>query len=177
MFFRDFRGDGDTWMFTLEGDRKPLPLIEGPGSQQDANVSPDGRWIAYTSSESGRNGIYVQPLPPTGAKYQITATRPSRPVWSPDGRQIFFLEQRPNSDTGASLMSVDVRTQPGFSYSNPTRLTDEIRNLGNRPYTVMPDGRVMFLHRPAATPDQRPRNPEIRVTLNWFEELEQRVPR
>ena len=165
-------------MLRLDGDQTPRPLVQGAGNQSNSSLSADGRWIAYQSNETGRSQIYVQPVPTTGAKYQITPNGGSRPAWSPDGRRIFFLETIPNT-VGAVLMSVDVRTEPGFAYSNPARLTDQVRNLGIRPYTVMPDGsRVMFLHTAEnAAPDQQPRNPEIRVTLNWFEELRQRVPR
>ena len=109
--YRDARGEGSIWTLPLEGDRKPQLVIDGPGNQIHANLSPDGCWMVYSSTESGRIEVYVQPFPPTGANYQITTTEAFDPLWSPDGRQIFYLEAQGNNLAG--LTSVDVRTEPG----------------------------------------------------------------
>lgn len=176
----DRRGIGDIWMFPLEGDRKLQPVIEGPGSETEASVSPNGRWMAYSSNEaSGRPDVFVQPFPPTGAKYQITTTGAHDPLWSPDGRQIFYLADQISGATSHSLVSVDVRTEAGFTVANPTRIFEEVEDAGGTtPYDVTPDGRqFIVLTRPTDADPNAASNPEIRVTLNWFEELRQRAPR
>ena len=169
-------------MLPLEGDRKPQLLIGGPSSKQRASFSPDGRWIAYSSYESARPEIYVQPFPTTGAKYQITTTGGTSPVWSPDGQQLFYLQQV--QPPLGRLMSVDVRIQAGFAYANSTALFDQVLlvplgpSVGSWPYDIAPDGKRFVVVTPAANvSSEKTPNPEIRVTLNWFEELKQRVPR
>jgi hypothetical protein len=77
----------------LEGDRKAKPFLEMPNSvQPHASFSPDGRWVAYMSTELGSTTpqLFVQPYPASGAKYQITTDGGVEPLWSPDGKQIFF---------------------------------------------------------------------------------------
>jgi serine/threonine-protein kinase len=180
ILYRDARGDSSIWILPLEGDRKPHPVIDSPGSQAGASFSPDGRWIAYGSNESGRDAIYVQPYPPTGAKYQITTANSYAPLWSPNGRQIFYIEAPPGVQFGVvlgPLMSVDVRTESGITYANATRLFESVLVSGNKPYDVTPDGSRFVVLRPAGDAGGKTApNPEIRVTLNWFEELRQRVP-
>ncbi len=174
--YRDERSN-NIWMLPLTGDRKPRGVIEGQGNQSGASLSPDGRWMTYASDESGRDEVYVQPFPPTGAKYQVTTNYAHDPLWSPDGRQIFYL-QHPGAITHF-LMSVDVRTDAGFTVANPTRLFDQVFDTsGAWPYDVSPDGRefVITMNPAVAGTGATPRT-EIRVTLNWFEELRQRVPR
>ena len=185
--FTDDSGSRDIWMLPLDGGRKPQPLIEAKGSLEwRGSFSPDGRWIAYASDESKREQIYVQPFPPTGAKYQITTNGGTSPLWSPDGKKLFYLEAqtgtyRPQAGTWTSslyrLISVNVRTQAGFAFSNPTPLVERmLMGDDTRAYDITPDGKqfvAVFL----ASDDTsgEPSHPEIRVTLNWFEELKRLV--
>jgi Tol biopolymer transport system component len=171
------RGAGDLWMVPLMGDHTPKELIAAPQNQLQASFSPDGRWIVYSSSESGRPEIYVQPFPPVGGvKYQITTTGGFNPLWSPDGKQIFYLGpvQPPRS-----LISVDVRTQPTFAFANPTRLpiAPAGRAAGGnvRPYDITPDGKQFLITTSGPDPSDKQSQPQFRITLNWFEELKQRV--
>jgi eukaryotic-like serine/threonine-protein kinase len=84
-------GDGfDLWILPLFGDRKPFPYVTGPGDQLYAQFSPDGRWVAYTSSETGRNEVYVAPFPRTGAKWQVSQNGGTLPRWRRDGAELFF---------------------------------------------------------------------------------------
>jgi len=84
-------GDGfDLWILPLFGDRKSFPYITGPGDQLYAQFSPDGRWVAYTSSETGRNEVYVAPFPRTGAKWQVSQNGGTLPRWRRDGAELFF---------------------------------------------------------------------------------------
>ena len=176
LLFRDNRdAEGDISMMPLTGDRKAVPLIGGPAAQWNPNLSlPDGRWIAYASAESGMPQIYVQPFPPTGAKYQLPTGFARAPLWAPDGRRLYYLEELPNNI--GRLMAVDVTTSSGFAYGKPMPVFEGIDRSNSRwPYTVAPDGRLIVVVRnPENGGDSR--NAEIRVTLNWFEELKQRVP-
>jgi serine/threonine-protein kinase len=180
LLFRTIAKSGDIWSLSLDGEHQPKPLISGEGNQTQAYFSPDGRWIVYISADSGTGGtpqLFVQPFPPTGAKYQITTTGAVAPLWSPDGKQIFYIG---SSGGTQQLSSVDVHTEPRFGFANPTKLPiDRIASRLNdsvRPYDITPDGKqFLIIYRDAITPDE-PVQPQIRITLNWFEELKRRVP-
>jgi Tol biopolymer transport system component len=104
------------WTFSLQ-DRKST-LIAGVQSTGplDPMFSPDGRWIAYRSTQMGADQIYVQPFPSTGAKYQITKSGGHKSVWSPDGKQLFYVPG------GAQFAVVTIATQPSFTFGNPEPL-------------------------------------------------------
>ena len=169
-------GVGGIWMLPLEGDRKPQPFIAMPNSLQlQASFSPDGRWVAYMSTETGSTNpqVYVQPYPATGAKYQITTKGGAAPLWSPDGKQIFYW-------WSGKIFAIDVRTEPAFSFGQPSPLPfPQVAQTapGLRNFDITPDGR-QFLIIPfgnsAAGPTPAPA--QINVVLNWFEELKQRAP-
>jgi serine/threonine-protein kinase len=167
---------GDIWVMSLEGDRTPRPLVAIPGSLQAAvSFSPDGRWFAYSSDETGRSEIFVQSFPTTGAKYQITNEGGNYPVWSPDGRHLFYLKPK---DYFNQVMSVDVTTGSTFAFTSATALgVDKLVVYSNAtPYDVTPDGRRFLFAQASSqlTPDAQA--PQFRVTLNWFEELKTKVP-
>ncbi len=75
-------------MLFLGADQKPKPLL--PIFSGNSSLSPDGHWLAYMSNDSGQNEVYVQPFPPTGAKYQISTSGGRNALWSPDGKQLFY---------------------------------------------------------------------------------------
>jgi len=168
------RGDYDIFTLTLEGDRKPKPFVEVPGSlQAQAVFSPDGQWVAYMSNELQQlSQIYVQPYP-TGAKYQITTEGGYAPVWSPDGKQLFYSGNN-------KLLAVDIRTQPTFSYGKPSPLpiVGMVRESASpRNYDITPDGkRFLVLQQPSPSDVNSRSSVQINVVLNWFRELQQRVP-
>ncbi len=80
----------DIWALPLFGDRKPFPYVAGPGEQEYAQFSPDGRWVAYVSTETGQQEVYVAPFPWTGAKWQISTAGGWVPRWTRDGKEIVF---------------------------------------------------------------------------------------
>jgi serine/threonine-protein kinase len=177
LLLRNDINSGDIWSMTLEGAREARPLISAERSNEgNGYFSPDGRWIVYVSNESGIAGgqpqIYVQPYPPTGAKYQITNTGGAAPSWSPDGKQIFYMA----NNTG-NLWSVDVRTQPSFAFGTPAELPIRnlrIRNNMIRSYDITRDGK-QFLAVFAGSSTAGQAAPQIRITLNWFEDVKQRA--
>jgi len=156
------------WMLPLRGDRKPQAFLETKFSQQQARFSRDGNWVAYTSDESGRWEVYVQPFPGPGGKWQISKDGGGWPVWSHDGRELFFISSN-------KLMSVEVTTRPGFSASVPRIVADSLPSLvptfaSSSSYDVSPDGqRFLFVK---AIAEKGPPE-EVRVVLNWTEELKQ----
>jgi Tol biopolymer transport system component len=81
----------DLWLLPVEGERKPVPYLHTPFNENLGRFSPDGKWMAYASNESGQNQVYVQPIPATGAKRQISAAGGSNPRWRRDGKELFYV--------------------------------------------------------------------------------------
>jgi Tol biopolymer transport system component len=175
LLFRNGTDGGDIWTVPMTGDRKPRPLIEGPSNQFQASFSRDGRWIAYGTAEGGSPRVYVQPFPPTGRKELVATADARSPLWSPDGKQLFYLENLP-ANLGR-LTAVDIDTENGFRVvGKPQPIFDGVdRSAGPWPYAITDNGRfVVVLREDDATSSASA--VEIRVTLNWFEDLKQRVP-
>ncbi len=190
IFLKNTASGGDLWTLTLEADNKIKPLVQEPANERYAAFSLDGRWFAYASADeiSKRFEVFVQPFPTTGAKYQVTTDGGRDPLWSPDGRQLFYNTVFDASNTNSSsinsafgrLVAVDVRTQPTFSFGRPMPIPIERAVLGGngRYYDVTPDGKQFLVVMPpdAQNAAARPPAERINVVLNWFEELKQRVP-
>jgi Tol biopolymer transport system component/predicted Ser/Thr protein kinase len=150
-------------------DGKPQPFVRTPSLETAPCFSPDGRFIAYVSDESGRLEIYVRPYPGPGGKWQISTEGGAEPVWNPKGRELFYR-------AGNKMMAVDVTTQPVFSAGKPKMLFEGpyVPTPRSFPdYDVSPDGQ-RFLMLKANEQAQAPA--QINVVLNWFEELKQKVP-
>ncbi|HMJ58981.1 MAG TPA: hypothetical protein VK467_07580, partial [Gemmatimonadales bacterium] len=169
------------WVLSLpEGKTEPLGKTEpfnGAHSTRPMNAvfSPDGRWVAYGSDESGTDAVYVQPFPATGAKYQISRGDVGHhALWSRDGKQLFYIPGP------GRFVVVNVTTQPSFSVSAPVPAPRAF-NIGNaqtspRNHDVGPDGRMLGIVTAGRDPSTPATPPQINVVLNWFEELKQRVP-
>ena len=84
-------GDRDVWLLSLTRDQEPEPLLETPFDEGQAQFSPDGKWILYTSNESGRAEIYAQTFPTGGGKWQISTDGGSQPKWRRDGKEVFYI--------------------------------------------------------------------------------------
>jgi serine/threonine-protein kinase len=142
----------------------------------NAVFSPDGRWVAYQSDQSGRITVYVQPVPPTGAVYQFLPRGndvPHEPMWSPTGNELFY-----NPRAGAFEV-VAVTTGPEFDFGKPTNLPRPFRlspPQGRRSYDVAPDGRIVAVILPEGS-DESPGQQPLALVLNWHEELKAKVPR
>ncbi len=159
----------DIWMLRLS-DRKAQPFLRTPFNESDPRFSPDGRWIAYMSDESGRYEVYVQPYPGPGGKWQVSKDGGREPVWNRNGRELFYR-------SGNKLMAVEITTQPNFALGNPRMLFEGPYVLATAPvsnYDVSPDGMRFLMIRPTEQEQTAPT--QINVVLNWFEELKRRVP-
>ena len=149
----------------LHGDRHPHAFLQTPANEYGPTFSPDGRWLAYGSDESGRQEIYVRPFPGPGGKWQISTDSGVEPVWSRDGRELFYR----NAD---KMMAAAVETAPTFSASKPRVLFEQHFEKSIFPfeanYDVSPDGKRFLLVVPPAgetSPTQ------VNVVLNWSDEL------
>jgi Tol biopolymer transport system component len=159
----------DIWVLRMS-DRKAQPFLRTPFNESVPRFSPDGRWLAYVSDESGRYEIYVQSYPGPGGKFQISTDGGTEPVWNPNGRELFYR-------TGDKMMAVDIATNPGFTAGKPRMLFEgpyapTPATFPN--YDVSPDGQRFLMLKPVEQTEAAPTR--INVVLNWFEELKQKVP-
>jgi eukaryotic-like serine/threonine-protein kinase len=158
----------DIWVLRLS-DRKAHPFLRTPFLESAPRFSPDGRWLAYVSDESGRAEVFVQPYPGPGGKWQVSTEGGTEPMWNPDGRELFYRN-------GDKMMAVDIATQSSFAAGKPKALFagQYVPTPVTFPnYDVSPDGQRFLMLKPSeaeAAPTQ------INVVLNWFEELKQKVP-
>jgi serine/threonine-protein kinase len=150
-------------------DRTIRVLLDGDFAQLDPQVSRDGRWLAYQSDESDRFEIYVRPYPGVEAnRWQISTTGGTSPRWSPDGRELYYVDQ-----TG--LVTVPVEPGGAFKVGRPRRLF-AVKAFGGRlgaDYEVAPDnGRFLFI---LDDPSTNTRSVELVYVQHWVEELKQRA--
>jgi len=159
-----FSTGGDIWILPIEGERKPQLFLKTSFDELEAKFSPNGRWIAYSSNESGQFEVYVRPFPGPGGVIKISTTGGTSPVWAPDGRELFYrIEDK--------MMAVAINTKPKFSPGKLTLLF-EAPSIINY-YGIAPDGQrfVMIEEGEYSTlPNQ------LNIVLNWFEELKRLVP-
>ena len=155
--------DADIWLLPLFGDRKPFVYLQTPFQEQDAKVSPDGKWLAYSSNESGRREVYVQTFPMPGGKSQISVAGGDLPVWSRDGKELYFFGNS-NLSNDSKMMAVDVKSGAKFEAGTPKALFP-VTSPSNvmRGYSVTKDGRFiipMFVGGEAEAPP-------ITMIMNW----------
>ena len=146
------------------GDRQPRLLIQAAGRVSDARVSPDGKWVAYESAESGRQAVYVVPFAGPGAKTMISTQVGVEPRWARSGRELFFKQF---GQAVPGLMVVDMATTPP---GRPQQLFS-IRSG----YDVAPDAQRFLVARSPQAQTDRPVTTFIVIT-DWFEQLRRRAP-
>jgi eukaryotic-like serine/threonine-protein kinase len=164
--------DVSLWTLSLR-DRKAMPYGDVHSSYPTgARFHPDGEWVVYVSRTRNDIGIYVQPFPATGVKYQLNIrganASPHKPVWSPDGKELFYVPRV------LEFEAVAVTTQPTFAFGNAIKVprpfqpgAPNLRSL----YDIAPDGRFIGLIPQAQMNTAMRRAPIINVVVNWFEEL------
>ena len=162
----------DIYTLTLDDEFKLEPLIATPSYEMDAAPSPDGQWLAYVSDESGVRQVYIRPIDGRGARVQVSRDGGQSPAWSPDG-SILYFRTRSRMISGAPI---SVSDEPD---DTPIAQVGAISSLfhTNSPYSffdLYPDGEHILM----LTPGQREveDRTEIKVTLNFFEELNRLVP-
>jgi Tol biopolymer transport system component len=134
-------------------------------SERAAKLSPDGRFVAYSSNESGQHEVYVRPFPEGGRKATVSSNGGKQPRWSRDGKELFYVE-------GSTLVAVSVSTDPSFSVGSVTRLFKHPRLTKSwyPHYDVSADGRRFVIAEPVGGIPE----PSIRVVENWYEEFRDR---
>lgn len=166
--------DPDIFIIAAEGDQQPEPLLANEGTEEaNPMFSPDGRWIAYDSNESGRGEVYVRAYPGPGGKWQISNGGGQDPLWSPDGKALYYLNLAPTGE----VYRVPVETQPTFRAGRPEKIYEGemVRPAAwASNWDVSPDGRKFVFVRVS---EDQPRPKTVRVVLNWFEQLRRLAPR
>ena len=151
------------WLFPMEEDGAPRPLVPAGFSEGGAAISPDGKWLAFGSNESGEPNVYVQAFPDPASKYRISSAGGMWPVWRGDGQELFYIE------AGHRVMAVDLDTVPEFRAGVP-QLLFETPFTGHylfRNFDATRDGERFLVNRPLE--DDRA---TITVVLDWEAELE-----
>jgi serine/threonine protein kinase len=173
----------DIGILSMEGDHTRKPLLQVKHGEDAFRISPDGRWMAYESNESGKQEVYVRPFPDVNkGRWTVSTSGGNSPLWSPDGRELFY-------HIADAAMAVAVETEPTFKPGKPTVLfrgayfqLHVISDTGRSektPWDINPDGK-RFLMMKEVTATDKPAAAEtprkINIVLNWLEELKQRVP-
>jgi len=167
---RDVNTGQDLWILPLVGDRKPFPFVQTRGNEGEGQFSPDGRWIAYASDESGTWQVYVQPFPANGAKWQVSTEGGAEPRWRRDGKELFYIGGQRN------LMAIPIEKGKEFRVGAAKRLfsTQFVGPLASswaavKHYAVTADGQRFLVN---TAIDDTPDAP-ITVVLNWTAALKQ----
>jgi serine/threonine-protein kinase len=167
LIVRTVGGSGlrDVWLVRLDSARPPVPLLRTPADEVAPALSPDGRWLAYVSNESGRAEVYVRSFPAMTGRRQISVDGGTEPAWSPRGGELFYRN-------GPALLAAELRASAGPALEMVSRRTlfdapDYASDMTHRVYDVTPDGDHFVLVR----------NPtgasHLTVTLNRFYNLPQ----
>ena len=163
----------DVWLLSLSEGLKAEPLLQEPTVERHGQISPDGKWLAYMSRETGTNEIYVRGLPPLTGKWAVSTGGGTVPRWRGDGRELFYL-------AGGKLMAVDVNAEGiAFETGTPKALFEfshsNVTHADYFPYAVTRDGRKFLVTRELPSRAGDARQAPVVVVLNWFEELRTRV--
>ena len=168
-----YRTKSSTDIVRLDLGEKPAPrpFLETPFDESSGRISPDGRWIAYRSNESGRDEIYLQPFPDGGGKVSISNGGGVQPVWSRDGRALYF---RSDSD----LMVARLGTAPAPAFQPPVTVFKDgfarPQGAAHTTYDVFPDGTSVFLE-PTSSQDGTAPARTVIAAFHWLENLDTRL--
>ena len=153
----------DLWVLPIDGDRKPRLVLGGKANEGTPAFSPNGSWLAYTSDESGRSEIYVQPFPGPGGKWQISTDGGTEPVWARSGRELFFW-------SGDRMMAAPIAGEREFAAGKPVLLFEGHyeRPFARPNYDITPDGRHFVM---VKGPALESRASQLSVLLEWAQAL------
>jgi serine/threonine-protein kinase len=191
LIFEEHRPSADLLALTLDKDRRAEPLVQSQMyDEQNGEISPDGRWLAYQSNESGQNEIYVRPYPDVNSgRWQVSTTGGTQPLWARSGEELFYVAP----DGGLMRVAIErgpARPQSGgqalqnnggqaWRAGTPAKLFDNtyawaIPGYSGRAYDISADGRRFLAIKPVAEQSGAPTN--LIVVQNWFEELRRLAP-
>lgn len=157
----------DLAIANADGSVAPRPLLSSSFIERGGGVSPDGKWIAHFCNESGRFEAYVQTFPELGSKVQVSSNGGMHPLWSSDGKEMFYLE-------GDKVMAVPIRLSPTFVAGTPKELFTfpVVPSEREGVWDVAPDGQHFVL----IEEDRANLAIQINVVLTWFDEITNKVP-
>jgi len=160
VFGRQNKGAGwDIYAALIHGDHKTRPLVEAPFNQTDACVSPDGKWLAYVSDESGQDEVFVQAMNAPGTRVQISRDTGSEPRWARSGNELLYLSKD-------WVMSVKFAPGAALNPGKPVVLFEDKRDWSG--YDLARDGRLLV----ARKAEDKGGGTQINVVLHWFDEME-----
>jgi serine/threonine protein kinase len=169
----------DIGSLSMDGSYSRKALLHEKYREYQPRISPDGRWMAYTSNESGRNEVYVRPYPGLeGAWEQASVNGGNSPLWSQDSRELYYR-------SGDAVMAVPVKTSPALSLGKPeilfrgkyTSMLLILVEADYSPWDISPDGKRFLMMKDEQSAAPTAEGPQrIHIVLNWFEELKQHIP-
>ena len=163
LFQMDSTGIGDLWYTALAPDSQHHPVATSAGAELSARFSPDGKWIAYTSSESGPTQVYVRPFPSLATRHQVSLDGGATPVWSRDGLNLYYV-------VGRALLRATFTSSPTFAVLKRRVVSENVLSYQtiHADYDLFPDGRVIGLQR---TEDDN----RLVMVHNWAVEVRARL--
>jgi Tol biopolymer transport system component len=163
------------WSRPMSGPGEPQRFTESKFAMSDAELSPDGHWMVYSSNDSGAQEIWVQAFP-AGERHRISTNGGSNPAWARNGRELFYLASG-STATARAMMAVDFTPGTVFKAGAPHKLFEGnfFGTIPERSYDVMPDGEHFVILRQEESADESVS--KLNVVLNWAEELKKRAPK
>jgi eukaryotic-like serine/threonine-protein kinase len=160
----DPKTKNDLWVVPMTGDRKPFVFLQTEYSEMNARFSPDMKWIAYQSDESGPNQIYVRPFPGPGAKWQVSTSGGTRPSWNRNGKEIFYLN-------AGKIMSAEVNGSGSTFETGKVKLHfDPLSIGGTNVRDISGDGQSILIEIPRSRQSTTP----LSIIVNWDAELKKK---
>lgn len=165
----------DVMQLEMDGMHRVTPLVQSPFTERNGIVSPDGRWLAYESNDSGRFEISVRPFPEVNSgHWQVSTSGGTRPLWTRSGQELVFVS------LAGALMRVGVERGPSWAATTPTQLVKEgyrtIAGDNGRTYDIAPDGQRFLMIKEDGGADRTPAPTSLIVVQHWGEELKRLVP-
>ncbi len=151
----------DIWALPMTGDRKPIPVLNSQFSEMRAKFSTDGRWMAYTSDESGRDEIYVQSFPPSGGKWQVSVDGGEYAYWRRDGRELIF------GTIDGKMMAADVKLGTTFEVGVPRQLFQLPGRQAGERFAITADAQRFLVPLVPQSLDR----PTLTTVLNWTADI------
>jgi serine/threonine-protein kinase len=167
MFKSDPTNGQDLWVLPLKGNQTLQPFLRTRFTEVGPTFSPDGRYIAYVSDESGQYEVYVRPYPVRDGKWQVSTEGGEEPIWSSDGKELFYRNGRKWMVAAVNLKREFMAEKPKLLFEGP------YVNVGGVSYDVTQDGQRFLLLEPVE-PEIAPVT-HLNVVLNWFEDVKQKA--
>jgi Tol biopolymer transport system component len=162
------RKDRELWAISLK-EMKAMPYLQGKGAIRNGQFSPDGKWVAYASNESGMWEVYVSPFPEANSKWQVSRGGGEEPRWRSDGKELFYLS------SARKLMTVELKLSSSLEARDPvelfqTRSRQRISSQDVFTYSVGGEGQRFLVNTIIDEPTAAP----LSIALHWAEEMEEK---